>query len=156
MSALVSYRDEKIIGKVTGARLKSPVAMRGTLGSPTYTGKRGGRQFRRAGCSEIVRFAAGFPFDVAADARLLRRGKRFAGEDRVERGAQIFAGDRKIVAGTAVIQLTAIDEAMALVEEEKIRRARGAIGFGDSLRLIVKIRKSVPRGLRFLFHFFRT
>src|SRR5437762_1788131 len=41
---------------------------------------------------EILRLVAGFPFDVAAHARLLVGGRGLAGQQRVQGGAQVRPG----------------------------------------------------------------
>ena len=64
-------------------------------------------------------------------------GSGFAGEDGVEGGAQVAAGDGDVVAGAAGVELAAIDELVVLVVEEEVGRAGRAVRFGDLLRLVV-------------------
>src|SRR5690348_15906617 len=75
------------------------------------------RLLREVRLSKVVRFVAGFPFDVAADAGLLRGGGRFAAEYGIEGGAEVLAGHGLAVSGAAVVELPAVNEAMVLVEK---------------------------------------
>ena len=86
---------------------------------------------------KVVRFLSRFPFNVATHARLLIFWNFFAGQDRVQCRSQILSRNRQRITRTAVIQLTAINQTMLGIEQEKIRRARGAIRFGHGLRLVV-------------------
>src|SRR4051812_85282 len=76
--------------------------------------------FKRSG---IFRLVARLPLDVAADARLLRRRYRRAGEHRIRGRTQVGAGDRMTVARPALVELTAIHEAAIAIEQEEIRSA---------------------------------
>src|SRR5882757_6910736 len=99
--------------------------------------------------SEILRFVARLPLDVAADARLLGWCKSLAGQHGIEGFTQIFSRHRQPVARAAFVELAAINEPMLLVEKKKVRRAGGAIRFGDGLSRIVKVREIVTGGLGF-------
>src|SRR5579884_598110 len=102
---------------------------------------------RRAGLiAEVVRFVAGLPFDVAADAGSLVSGNLKAGKHGVDGCAQIGACDGTAIARAAVIHLPAIHKAAGAVEEIKIRRAGRAVSFGDFLAFIEEIRKCEPHG----------
>ena len=83
----------------------------------------------------------GFPFDVAADAGALVGGRGLAGEEGVERGAEVAACDRLAVAGPTVVQLAPVDQPPRLVEEKEVRRADRAVRLRDRLRLVVTIRE---------------
>ena len=96
---------------------------------------------------------AGLPLDVAADAGFLIAGDRFAVEDGFERGAQVTAGDGQAVAGSAVVELSAVDESLFAVEEVEVRGASGAIGLGDGLGFVEEIREQKTGGGDFLGHF---
>lgn len=56
-----------------------------------------------------------------------------AGDDGIERGAEIFAGDGEAVAGSACVELAAIDEIESGVVEEEVGRTGGVIVAGDLL-----------------------
>src|SRR5262249_1293285 len=105
---------------------------------------------------EIIRFVAGFPFDVATDAGFLAGGSGLVGEDGVEGFAQIFPGHGLSIARAAVVELAAVDEAMVFVEEIKIWRAGGAIIFGDGLGGVVEVWEIVSGSLCFLLHLVRA
>ena len=66
--------------------------------------------------TKIVWFVAGLPLDVAAEAGLLCGGNRLSTDQCIERGAEVLAGDGNSIAGAAVIELAAIDEAMISIE----------------------------------------
>src|SRR5262249_37301399 len=72
--------------------------------------------------AKVVGLVTGLPLDVAADAGLLIGSHRLAGQERVERRPQILSGDGNAVAGAAGVELSAIDQLMALVEQEEVRR----------------------------------
>src|SRR5206468_10340472 len=59
--------------------------------------------------SGIRWFVASFPFDVAAETRLLNRGNGMSREDRIESRSQIPAIVGFVIARAAVIQLPAVD-----------------------------------------------
>src|SRR5207249_1411941 len=99
---------------------------------------------KRNKLSEIIRLVARFPLDVATDARFLVGGNGLAGENGVERGAEVFAGDRDVAAGAAIIHLAAINQSLVFVEEVNIRRARRVIRLGGRLSFIVQVGKDIP------------
>src|ERR1700677_2866100 len=78
-------------------------------------------------------------------------GNGFAGERQVDSGAQMFAGDRDAVAGSALVKLAAVGEATIGVEQEKVRGAGGFVSVGDGLRFIIKVGKFEAERLRLLF-----
>ena len=84
--------------------------------------------------AEIFRLIPRPPLDIAAEARFLVRRNGLARQHRVERRAEVLAGDGQPVAGPAVVELAAIDEPAVLVEEEEIRRAGGMIRLGPGVR----------------------
>src|SRR5271157_552845 len=88
---------------------------------------------------KVVRSVLPFPLDVASHAGLLVGGNRASAQHRFQRRAQVRSGYGTSVAGTAVIELSAINEPLAAIENIKIGRARGAIGFGHLLRFVVEI-----------------
>ena len=53
------------------------------------------------------------PLDVAADGGLLVVGGFLAGEEGVEGGADVLAGDGLVVAGARVVELAAVNEFLA-------------------------------------------
>ena len=102
--------------------------------------------------AEIIRCVARLPFDIAAEAGLLRGWNRFAREQSVNRVAQVLAGYGYGVAGTALIELTSVYEALVLIEQIEIRSAGRTIGSCDALGGIVKIREYITGGPGFLGH----
>src|SRR5687767_13784192 len=76
---------------------------------------------------KIFRFIARFPFDVATKARHLVCGNSAPGQHGIERLPQVLARDRLIIAAPRFVHLSAIDKLPLAIEEEKIRRARGAV-----------------------------
>src|SRR5450432_2141296 len=79
----------------------------------------------------VIRLVAAFPFDVAADAGRLKFGGDPAGQHRVERGAQIFSSHGNAIAGPAGVELAAINQAATAIKKVNVRRAGGAISFGN-------------------------
>lgn len=94
---------------------------------------------------------ARFPLDAATNAGSLVTIGRFAGEYCLDGGAEITAGNRFVVAGTTVIQLTPIHQAPVTIEEIEIRSTSRSIGLRNFLRLVVTIRECEPEALC---HFF--
>ncbi len=66
---------------------------------------------------------------------------RAARQHRVNGRAQVRAGDGQRVFGAGAIELAAVDQAQAVVEEEEIRRAGGPVSLGHLLRFVVAIRE---------------
>src|SRR5580692_8177788 len=75
------------------------------------------------------------PLDPTADARRLDCGDGAAGDDGVEGGAEVVAGDGLAVRGAAVVELAAVDEFAVRAEEVEVRGAGGRVGAGDRLSL---------------------
>ena len=88
---------------------------------------------------KIIRIIPGLPLDVATHAGDLRFRRGPAFQHGLQRGAQVPACDRAAITGAAVIELPPVNQPAILAEKVKVRRAGGAIGFGDGLRFIVKI-----------------
>ena len=57
--------------------------------------------------------------------------------------AQVCPGHRPVVAGPAVVELPAVDEPTARVEQEEVRRARGAVGLRHLLALVEEVGEDV-------------
>jgi hypothetical protein len=72
-----------------------------------------------------------FPLDVAAHAGLLIRTDRLAGQNIVERGPDILAGDGNFITGPRVVELAAIDQFQAIVKNKKIGGAGGLVSLGN-------------------------
>src|SRR5580704_839422 len=79
------------------------------------------------------------PLDAAAYAGFLMGIDGLAGDHCIERRAQVFAGDGNAVPGAAVVELAAVYQLHAVVEEKEIRSAGGAIGAGDFLRFVIDV-----------------
>jgi hypothetical protein len=62
-----------------------------------------------------------------------------AGEDGVDGGAQVGAGDGEAVAGAAGVELAPVDEPAPAVEEEEVGRAGRPVGPGGLLGLVVEV-----------------
>src|SRR5579863_4010605 len=90
-------------------------------------------------CSLLPCFRASLPLDVAADAGALVLGDGAAGQDGVDGGAEVFAGDGDAVAGAAQVELATVGEAQVLVEEVDIGCAGGIVGVGYLLGLVVEV-----------------
>ena len=75
------------------------------------------------------------------------------GQHGVRRRAQIGAGHGNVVAGPAAIKLATIGQFAVGVEQEKVRGASSAIGFGDSLSFIVQVGKRIAESFSFFGHF---
>src|SRR6185503_10791163 len=104
----------------------------------------GPRRLRR----EVLRRVPRLPLDVAADRRLLLGGDGPSREDGVEGRPEVLARHGDAVAGTAVVELAAVDETARAVEQEEVGRARGAVGARHGLVLVVQVRERVPRRAR--------
>ena len=76
--------------------------------------------FAVGGTRLIPRLIPRLPLDVAADAGLLLDGHGPAFQHGVQRGPQIFAGDRQAVAGAAVIELAAIDQFFRAIKYKEV------------------------------------
>ena len=83
--------------------------------------------------SKIIWLVPRLPLDVAAQAGFLFGRNSFSTDERVESSTKVFARDGNAISGAAIVELTAIDEAMVAVEQEKIWRTRSAIGVSRSL-----------------------
>src|ERR1043165_9531159 len=94
----------------------------------------------------IFRFVAALPLDIAAHAGGLVGRRLNSLQHRFNGSAEVFSSYRNSVAGTAGVELAAIDQATTAVEQEEIRRARSAVGFRHFLRLVVEIRESITGG----------
>src|ERR1700756_1960751 len=79
-----------------------------------------------------------FPFDIAAEARVLVRADGLSCDYGVQSGAEIFSGDRNAIPGTAVVELSAVDKLERAVEEEEVRRAGCIVGAGDFLGFVIE------------------
>lgn len=62
-------------------------------------------------------------------------------DDSVESGAEVFSGNGDVVAGAACVELAAIDELEAAVEEEEVGRAGCVVGARDGLAFVIEIRE---------------
>src|SRR5262245_42029035 len=102
--------------------------------------------------SEIVWLVARLPLNVAAQARPLIRRHRLPREDGVQRSPKVFARDGNRVTRPALIELTAIRQLPAAIEQEEIGSAGSAIGLGHGLAFVVKIRERVTRKCHFFRH----
>lgn len=96
------------------------------------------RYARGKALARVRGLVTGLPFNVAAGAGLLIGIDRFASEDGIDSCAEIFASDRFPVVGAAVIELAPIDELAMLVEDEKVRSARGTVSLGNLLTFVVQ------------------
>ena len=92
-----------------------------------------------SGMSSVSGFGcvAGFPLDAASCAWLLCDGDTVAGQHRTDGRPQRCPINRLVVAGPAVVELTAVDEVPFLVEEEEIRCACCTICLGNLLGFVV-------------------
>jgi Transposase, Mutator family len=104
---------------------------------------------------EVIGSALALPLNVTAHAWLLVSGDRGAGQHRVESCTQVCAGDRTRVTGPAVIELSPVDEAVVPIEEVKVRRASGPIGFGHLLAFVVEIGEGIASLLNLFRHLLR-
>src|SRR5688500_10699109 len=69
----------------------------------------------------VRRFRSPLPLDVAADAGDLLLRRLVAGQDSIDGGPQIAAGDRNSVGRPAVVKLAAVDEPLLGVVQEEVR-----------------------------------
>ena len=81
------------------------------------------------------------PFDITPNTRFLVSRNRLARKRRVHGRAQILSRHGLAVAGTAVVKLTAVDEAALRIEEKEIGRAGGSVGLSDRLAVVMAERK---------------
>src|SRR5258705_10462702 len=96
--------------------------------------RQSGRFERGLSCwSVVVRSHVWLPLDVAAQAGALVLFDGAAGQDGVDGGAEVGAGDGEAVAGAAGVELAPGDEAAGAVEEEQVGGAGGPGGLGHSL-----------------------
>src|ERR1700748_955440 len=92
--------------------------------------------------SEVIRLVFRAPLDIAADARLLVGAHGIPRKHRIQRSAQIrsvqCSATRtfRTAPRARTIELAAINKAPPCVEEKKIRRAGGGVGFRHRLRLV--------------------
>src|SRR5258705_2172281 len=89
--------------------------------------------------SGVVRSHVWLPLDVAAQAGALVLVDGAAGEDGVDGGPEVGAGDGEAVAGAAGVELAPVDEAARAVEEEEVGGAGGPVGLGHGLGLVVEV-----------------
>jgi hypothetical protein len=87
--------------------------------------------------SGIERSITRLPLDAAPDAGPLNTVDRFAHEHSLDGGAEITAGNRFVVTGTTVIQLTPIHQEPVTIEEIEIRSTSRSIGLRDFLCFIM-------------------
>lgn len=59
----------------------------------------------------------------------------------VEGGTEILPGDGNAISGSAVVELSAIDQLESAIEQKEVRRAGCVVGMGDFLGFIMEIRK---------------
>ena len=87
--------------------------------------------------SVVRRSMTRLPLDATTDAGSLVPVDRLADVHGLDGGAEVTARDRLVVAGSALIQLPAIHQTPISIKEIKVRRAGGAIGLRNFLRLVV-------------------
>ena len=80
---------------------------------------------------------ARLPLDTAANAGSLGAVDRLAGEHGVDGGAEIVAGDWLVVAGSALIELSMVGQAMISIKKVELWGTGSVIGLRDLLRLVV-------------------
>src|SRR5260370_30732697 len=96
--------------------------------------RQSGRFERGLSCwSGVVRSHVWLPLDVAAEAGALVLFDGAAGQDGVDGGAEVGAGDGEAVAGAAGVELAPVDEAARAVEEEEVGGAGRPVGLGHGL-----------------------
>src|SRR5258705_12278929 len=101
--------------------------------------RQSGRFERGLRCwSGVVRSHVWLPLDVAAEAGALVLFDGAAGEDGVDGGPEVGAGDGEAVAGAAGVELAPVDEAAPAVEEEEVGGAGGPVGLGHGRGLVVE------------------
>ncbi len=103
---------------------------------------------RRYGRRRGARHAL-LPLDRAADRRMLDRRRRAGARDRHHRVEQL-ARRRRVGRASRRVEPAAVGELQVAVEAEEIRRADGAVGARDVLRLVDHVgeREAVLRGER--------
>lgn len=77
------------------------------------------------------------PLDTAPNAGSLGTLDRLAGKHCLDGGAEIAAGDRFVVAGSALIELSMVGQSTIAIEKIEFRGAGSAIGLRDLLRFVV-------------------
>src|SRR5262245_62998363 len=82
----------------------------------------------------VGRSMARFPLDAAADAGLLVGIDQLAGKHGIDGCTQISAGDRFVVARTAVVELAPVDQAPVPIKQIKVRCAGGLVCLCNLLR----------------------
>ncbi len=80
---------------------------------------------------------ARLPLDTAADAGSLIAIDRLAGEYCLDGSAKIMAGNRLVVARSAIVELSMVGQTALLIKKIKFWSTGRVIGFRDLLRLIV-------------------
>lgn len=80
---------------------------------------------------------ARLPLDAAANAGSLGTVDWLAGEHRVDSGTEIVAGDRLVVAGSALIELSMVGQTSISIKQVELWGAGNAIGLRDLLCLVV-------------------
>ena len=87
--------------------------------------------------SRVRRSTTLLPFDAAADAGPLIFVDQLTVKYGLDSSAEIAAGYRLIVPGSAVIQLAAIHQQPAMIEEIEVWSTGGAIGLRNLLCLVM-------------------
>src|SRR6185503_11935553 len=83
-----------------------------------------------------VPFLLSLPLDAATDTSPLVAVDRISGEGGIDRGTQVAAGDGLVAAGSALVELSAVDQPPFAVEEIEVRSAGRPIGFRDVLGFV--------------------
>ena len=81
----------------------------------------------------IGRGVARLPLDATADTGLLVAVDWLSAEHCVDRGTQIEAGHRLVVAGPTVVELPSIDQPVLGIKEIEVWGAGSFVGFRDFL-----------------------
>ncbi len=89
------------------------------------------------GLSSVRRGIALLPLDTATNAGSLGVVDRLAGEHCLDGGAEIVAGDRFVVAGSALIELSMVGQSTIATKKIEFWGAGSAIGLRDLLCLVV-------------------
>src|SRR5260370_7644263 len=101
--------------------------------------RQSGRFERGLSCwSGVVRSHVWLPLDVAAEAGALVLFDGAAGQDGVDGGAEVGAGDGEAVAGAAGVELAPVDEAARAVEEEEVGGAAAPVRLATGLGLLLE------------------
>src|SRR5581483_11724263 len=106
--------------------------------SPTCPAWVSNGMLRHDGCVIVSGLVAGFPLDIAAEARPLLGAGRPSREYRVDGGPQVRTGYRLPIARPALIELPPIRQLPAGIEYEEIRRARGVVALSHRLAFVIQ------------------